>query len=69
MKTCPKCKTEMVHGNVETTIRIYGDEIKPAFPKASYQKSYAPVDAFICKKCGFIELYTQLIDEDENLFL
>ena len=63
MKTCPKCNTEMVHGNVVTNISIYGDEVKAPFPLAPYQEPHTPTDAYICKKCGFIELYTQLIDE------
>ena len=64
MKTCPKCNNEMVHGNVETTIRIYSDTITPGYPRVPYQEPYRPTDAYVCKKCGFIELYTQLIDED-----
>ena len=64
MKTCPKCNAEMIHGNVVTNISIYCEEVKPSLPQAPYQKPYAPTDAYICKKCGFIELYTQLIDED-----
>ena len=54
----------MVHGNVVTNISIYGDEVKAPFPLAPYQKPYTPTDAYICKKCGFIELYTQLVNED-----
>lgn len=64
MKTCPKCNTEMIHGNVETTIRIYGDEIKCSFPMASYQKSYTPTNAYICQKCGYIEFYTHSSEID-----
>lgn len=64
MKICPKCNTEMVHGNVETTIRIYGDVITDSYPRAPYQKPYAPKDAYVCPKCGYIELYTRLDDVD-----
>lgn len=54
----------MVHGNVETTIRIYSDEITPAYPRASYQEPYTPTDAYVCKKCGYLELYTHLSEEE-----
>ena len=46
MKTCPKCNTGMVHGNVVTNISIYGDEVKELFPLATYQKPYTPNETF-----------------------
>lgn len=59
MMSCPKCNGKMVCGKVETNISIHGDEITPPYPRAPYQKSYAPVYAYICENCGYIELYTQ----------
>lgn len=55
---CCKCNSSMVKANVDTTIRIYGEEIHRP-PLAAYQKSYFPVYALVCESCGYIELYTR----------
>ena len=61
---CPKCNAKMIHGNVETTIRIHGDVEARQYPQAHVQKPYIPRDAYICRKCGYIEFYAFLPEED-----
>ena len=54
---CVKCGGNMVKGEVNTIIPVWGEEIsKP--PRATYQKPYHPVYAHICEECGSMEFYT-----------
>jgi RNase P subunit RPR2 len=55
-KTCPRCKTALLHGNGAfelvkkrgaITAGIVGPESSPGLPIALYS----------CPKCGYIELY------------
>lgn len=59
---CIKCNSEMKKADIETKIIIYGEIIKEP-PFADYQKSYNPVYAFVCEKCGYIEFYTHADEE------
>lgn len=53
---CIKCNYEMKKANVISKISIYSDEISNP-PRAPYQEPYTPTIAYVCEKCGYIELY------------
>ena len=53
----------MVKGTVNGNIHIWGEEIKSP-PRATYQKPYHPIYAYVCENCGYIEFYTDSKTDD-----
>lgn len=60
---CVKCGCKMVKGTVNGNIHIWGEEIKSP-PRATYQKPYHPIYAYVCENCGYIEFYTNSETDD-----
>jgi len=65
MKKCLKCQSDMVEGlNILSTM---GSELQLAnrFPKGQMNK--VKVKVYVCPQCGYIELYTEDLENLKHL--
>lgn len=57
---CPNCNGEMGHG----VLRTPGRHDTRVFIQSKWgEKQYLPLDVWVCKTCGYVELHTLLSDE------
>ncbi|MCF2142401.1 MAG: hypothetical protein K9W42_01695 [Candidatus Heimdallarchaeota archaeon] len=56
MSTCPKCKSAAIYGPAH--VQTPNGLVHITVPKSGIFITDAPVKAYICSNCGYIEFFT-----------
>jgi hypothetical protein len=60
MKTCPKCKGEVEHGELHGMVNWAPVPTNaPLLTRLRYSLKQIRVDGMRCKQCGYLELYAK----------
>lgn len=63
VKTCPKCRGEMIRGSKENLERNFACTRGEPNPEVPQKVNVQP---YYCRNCGYIEFYRELIAEERK---